>query len=295
VADLYGGLAADYDFIFDDQVLASGYAVNAPAPTRLLQRIDPASTVLDAACGTGIDAAALARRGFRVQATDGSQAMVDFAAARFAREGLTIPVQRCLWADLPSAIAERFDVVLCTGNALVHAAGRDAMVEALIALRRMARPGGHVVIDSRNWEKLHRDRRVVQVMDQVRVRGGKRCTAMYVWEVPASFEEEHIAHIVFLHEEGDRIDPHEYVVSFRPFTIGELRERLEIAGLREVDNDYDPATGRYDVIAVAALQICHCRIEQRGGCRPGGCCRRRVAVHPGRDSRAVVQQVGLPG
>jgi hypothetical protein len=28
----------------------------------------------------------------------------------------------------------------------------------------MARPGGHVVIDSRNWEKLHAERRVVQVL-----------------------------------------------------------------------------------------------------------------------------------
>jgi hypothetical protein len=29
------------------------------------------------------------------------------------------------------------------------------MVQALTGLRRMARPGGYVVIDSRNWEKLH--------------------------------------------------------------------------------------------------------------------------------------------
>jgi glycine/sarcosine N-methyltransferase len=251
VNDLYLDLAADYDWIFDDEVLASGYAINAPGPARLFERIDPASTVLDAACGTGIDAAALARRGFSVHATDGSEAMVEAAAARFQREGLTVPVQCCLWEDLPAAISGRFDVVLCTGNALVHAAGRDAMVEALIALRRMARPGGHVVIDSRNWEKLHAERRIVQVMDRVRVRGGRRCVALYVWEVPARFDEEHIAHITFLHEDGDRIEPHEYQVSFRPFTIAELRERLELAGLREVDTDYDQGAGRYDVIAVA--------------------------------------------
>jgi SAM-dependent methyltransferase len=251
MTDPYRGLAADYDLIFDDQMLVSGGAINAPGPTRLFGRIDPASTVLDAACGTGIDAAVLARRGFTVFAADGSQAMVDAAAARFAREGLAVPVQCCLWAGLPAAISERFDVVLCTGNALVHAAGRDAMVEALTALRQMVRPGGHVVIDSRNWEKLHAERRIVQVMDRVRTRGGRRCVTLYAWEIPARLEEEHIAHITFLYEDGDRIEPHEYQVSFRPFTIGELRERLESAGLREVDTDYDPATDRYDVIAVA--------------------------------------------
>ena len=251
MADLYHGLAADYDWIFDDGALANGAAINRPATARLLARISPASNVLDAACGTGIDAAVLARRGFTVRATDGSEAMVEVAAARFGREGLAIPVQRCLWADLPAAIDERFDVVLCTGNALVHAVGRDAMVQALTGLRGMARPGGHVVIDSRDWEKLHAERRVVQVMDGVRVRGGRRCVVLYAWEIPARLDQEHIAHLVFLFEDGERTEEHEYPLSFRPVTFGELRNRLELAGLREVDTDYDEAADRYAIVAVA--------------------------------------------
>jgi glycine/sarcosine N-methyltransferase len=252
VPDPYHDLAADYDWIFDDGALAGGAAINQPATARLLQRAGPASAVLDAACGTGVDAAVLARRGFTVRAADGSQAMVEVAAARFRREGLAIPVQRCGWADLPAAIDERFDVVLCSGNALVHAAGRDAMVRALIGLRRMARPGGHVVVDSRNWEKLHAERRIVQVMDRVRRRGGRRCVVLYAWEVPDRLDQEHVAHLVFLFEDGDRVEPHEYRLSFRPFTAGELRERLELAGLREVDTDYGEAAERYAVVAVAA-------------------------------------------
>jgi glycine/sarcosine N-methyltransferase len=251
VADPYHGLAADYDWIFDDSALAGGAAISQPATARLLQRIGPGGDVLDAACGTGIDAAVLARRGFSVRAADGSQAMVEVAATRFRREGLAIAVQRCLWADLPAAIDGRFDVVLCTGNALVHAAGRDTMVRALTGLRRMARPGGHVVIDSRNWEKLHAERRIVQVMNGVRMRGGRRCVVLYAWEVPDRFDQEHIAHLVFLFEDGDRVEPHEYRLSFRPFTFRDLRERLELAGLREADTDYDEAADRYAVIAVA--------------------------------------------
>src|SRR5580693_5194699 len=182
---------------------------------------------------------------------DGSQAMVEVAATRFRREGLAIAVQRCLWADLPAAIDERFDVVLCSGNALVHAAGRDAMVQALTGLRRMARPGGHLVVDSRNWEKLHAERRIVEVMNRVRMRGGRRCVVLYAWEVPDRFDQEHIAHLVFLFEDGDRGEPHEYLLSFRPFTFRDLRERLELAGLREADTDYGEAADRYAVIAVA--------------------------------------------
>jgi SAM-dependent methyltransferase len=253
MADPYLTFAADYDWLFDDDDgVTGGDAINDAATARLLQRTSRGSAVLDASCGTGINAAALARRGFDVWATDGSEAMIEEAAARFRRAQLAIPVRRCLWADLPVTLAERFDVVLCVGNSLVHAAGQDAMVEALTGLRRMTRPGGHVVIDSRNWEKLHAERQVVRVANRVRARDGRRCLTFYAWEIPGRLHDEHVAHIVFAFEDGDRVETREYPISFRPFTIGELRERLELAGLREVDTAFDASRDRYAVIAVAS-------------------------------------------
>jgi SAM-dependent methyltransferase len=254
VADSYLTFAADYDWLFDDDVLTDGGAINYPAAARLLQRAsgaDRTSSVLDASCGTGINAAVLARRGFDVWATDGSEAMIEQAAARFRREQLAIPVRRCLWADLPRTLAERFDVVVCVGNSLVHAAGRDAMVEALAGLKKMARPGGHVVIDSRNWEKLHAERQIVRVANRVVARDGRRCLNFYAWEIPERLQDEHVAHIVFVFEDAERVETHEYPVSFRPFTLAELRERLELAGLREVDTDFDACRDQYCLIAEA--------------------------------------------
>jgi SAM-dependent methyltransferase len=245
-------LAADYDWMYGDDALAGGRAINHPATARLLQRVGRDSVVLDAACGTGVDAAALARRGFTVWASDASAAMLEGAANRFQRDRLPIPVLHSRWADLPAATGERFDVVLCIGNSLVHAAGRDAMVEALAGLRRMARPGGHVVVDSRNWEKLHSERRIVQFADRVVTRDGRRCFGLYAWEIPDRLGDEHIAHIVFAFENGDEIEPHEHEIGFRPFTIGELRERIELAGLREVDTDFDASRDRYAIVTVPA-------------------------------------------
>jgi glycine/sarcosine N-methyltransferase len=252
VTDYYRDLADEYDWLYDDEALTDGFAITQPVVAGLLQRLSPGSAVLDAACGSGLDAAALARRGFDVQAADGSDAMVEIAAARFEREGLAVPVKQCLWADLPDTIEERFDVVLCVGNALVHAAGQDAMVEALTGLRRMARPGGHVVIHSRNWEKLHSERRVVHVANRVRTRGRRRCVMFYAWEVPDRLDQEHVAHIVFLFADGDRVEPHEYRISLLPVTVAELRERLELAGLREVGTDFSETTDQYFVLAVPA-------------------------------------------
>ena len=195
MADYYENLAADYDWLFDDDALASGLAINHPATARLLERTSHASAVLDAACGTGISAAALARRGYHVWAADGSDAMVAAAAARFRREHLEIPLVRCMWADLPAAVDKRFDVVLCIGNSLVHAAGRDAMIQALAGFRQVVRPGGHVVVDSRNWEKLHAERRIVQVADRAVTRRGRRCVVLYAWEIPDRLDQERVAHL----------------------------------------------------------------------------------------------------
>src|SRR5215470_7871604 len=250
MAGAYEMLAADYDWMFDDDELAHGRAINLPATARLLQRTSRTGAVLDAACGTGVDAAVLARRGFTVWAADGSDAMVEGAAARFRRERLAIPLLRSRWADLPAATGERFDVVLCIGNSLVHAAGRDAMVAALAGLRRMARPGGHVVIDSRNWEKLHATRQIVEVADRVVTHGERRCLVFYAWEIPDRLGDEHIAHLVFAFENGGQVEVHEYQITFCPFTVSELRERLELAGLREIDADLDASGDRYAVVTV---------------------------------------------
>ena len=62
MAGPYEALAGDYDWMFDGDELADGRAINQPATARLLQRISRTSAVLDAACGTGVDAAALDRK-----------------------------------------------------------------------------------------------------------------------------------------------------------------------------------------------------------------------------------------
>jgi SAM-dependent methyltransferase len=252
MADSYRTLASDYDWLWDDDGLTQGGAINRPATARLLRQARRPGAVLDAACGTGINAAALARQGLRVRATDGSAAMVHAAADRFRREQLHIAASRCLWADLPVSLGEQFDVVLCIGNSLVHAAGADAMVQALDGLRQVTRPGGHVVVDSRNWEKLHAGRQIVQVADRSVTRDGVRCVSLYAWEIPDHLEDEHTAHITFIFDHGGRLETREYPVSFRPFTRETLRERLALAGLRELDTDFDPADDRYAIVATPA-------------------------------------------
>jgi ubiquinone/menaquinone biosynthesis C-methylase UbiE len=140
MADYYEALAADYDWLFDDDALGHGVAINYPAAARLLAQTSHTSLLLDAACGTGVNAAALARRGYRVWAADGSSAMAAVAAARFRNEQLDIPLVHSMWADLPAVVGERFDLVLCIGNSLVH--GRTGLKRTLASRTRRSMARG---------------------------------------------------------------------------------------------------------------------------------------------------------
>ena len=244
----YNAMANDYDWLFSDDELRKGVAINLPAAARVLSNVPPGSSVLDAACGTGVDAAVLARRGYRVWASDASSAMVSKARSRFAGEGLAVTVVQAEWAKLPSIMTERFEIALCIGNSLVHAQGRERMISALRGLAAILRADGRLLVDSRNWEKLHRERRTVLVHDRPIVRHGRRCIVLYAWEIPDEFDREHVAHLVFVFDDGAALQPHEHVVAFRPFTFEQLRDRVDAAGLHEVDSDFDPNADRYSIV-----------------------------------------------
>jgi SAM-dependent methyltransferase len=248
VREPYAGLADDYDWLFSDHDLRHGVALNLPAAARLLSVLPVGAVVLDAACGTGVDAAVLARRGYRVCASDGSPAMVSAARERFAREGVAVTAVEADWAALPSVVGERFDVALCIGNSLVHAGSRHRMIDALRGLAAVLRPDGRLVVDSRNWEKLHRERRTVVVHDRPIVRDGRRCIVIYVWEIPDELDRDHVAHLVFLFDDGETLDAREHAIAFRPFTFDQLHERIDAAGLRELDSDFEPSVDRYSIV-----------------------------------------------
>ena len=104
--------AADLSFTAPYAVIEGVYLVAEASPVRFSKR-RMARRSTDGAAGRPQERRPMAAR------TMTTKTMACLQYTRFQREELTIPLQRCLWADLPAAIGERFDVVLCTGNALV--------------------------------------------------------------------------------------------------------------------------------------------------------------------------------
>jgi len=104
----------------------------------------PAGRVLDVGSGPGRFALWLARQGGRVTLLDISSAMLDAARQRFADHGLAADAfLHASLFDVGQMEAGSFDLVLCLGGALNYYP--DEMEAGLRLLRRLVRPGGHLV------------------------------------------------------------------------------------------------------------------------------------------------------
>jgi SAM-dependent methyltransferase len=243
--DQYRDLADDYEWLVPDGHVEAE-AVLERLGSRFAALTDPA--ILDCACGVGADAVALARRGYRVWGSDGSAAMVAAARRRAAEAGVPVALRVCRWQDLPRSFDEHFDLVLCLGNSVSHLRTWD-MVESFRGMAEVLEPTGTLVVNARNWEKLRRERRRLTFPDRVLERDGRRCVPLYVWSHAPEWESAHEVEIVLLVDTDGSLEARRHELTFWPFRVGQLRDRLETVGLRVVDDTYHPDADWYEVVA----------------------------------------------
>jgi SAM-dependent methyltransferase len=151
----YDALAVDYDrFVNWNARLAH----ELPFLEDLFEVTD-VGRVLDTACGTGQHSIALAQRGYEVVGTDLSQAMVRAARANARAAGVDVEFyvaglgqQSSLAQD--SSVAMTFDAALCLGNSLPHMLSPGAIEDALADFSSVLRPGGLLVIQNRNFDRV---------------------------------------------------------------------------------------------------------------------------------------------
>jgi glycine/sarcosine N-methyltransferase len=113
-----------------------------------------ATRILDAACGSGGHALALARWGYDVTGADASPAMIALARQKAAEAGLNIPFVVSDLAALTGATTQGrpYDAVLCLGNSLPHLLTQADLLAALKGMAGVLRPGGLFVTQNLNYD-----------------------------------------------------------------------------------------------------------------------------------------------
>ena len=129
----YAQWAEDYDEPGNDTI-----AAEEPVVRELLDQLPP-GPILDAACGTGRHAAYLCGRGRQVIGVDGSQAMLDCAAAKLADADLRLGELTAL----PLADGE-----VAAGVCALALSHLPELGPAIMELGRALKPGGRLIVSN---------------------------------------------------------------------------------------------------------------------------------------------------
>ncbi|XP_071995957.1 glycine N-methyltransferase isoform X2 [Engystomops pustulosus] len=125
-------------------------------------------SVLDVACGTGVDSEMLVEEGFSVVSVDASDKMLKYALkTRWNRRKEPAfdkwVIEEGNWLSLEQEISslrpgKGFDAVICLGNSFAHLPDfKGDQSDHRLALRNIAgmvKPGGILIIDHRNYDYI---------------------------------------------------------------------------------------------------------------------------------------------
>ena len=245
----YRTLAGVYEWLVAQPLLTPEGSV--AAFTEVVDRLDAGARVLDCAAGIGQLAVGLAMRGFDVVASDAGGAMIERTRALAAHHGVDLPTAVCTWEHLTDqGWSSSFDAVFCVGNALTHAPGQSARRAALAQMAATLRPGGVLVLTSRNWELVRNAGSGLQIAEQLVERHGKRGLVVRTWTIADHWDHEHHLDtaVVFLDTDG-RVTSHTERLAFWPFRHETLDEDLRAAGLSPATTTYTDDVDRYRVTA----------------------------------------------
>ncbi len=152
--EFYDGLGDDYDRMVS-------WDTRLEREEAFFERLfggERVSTLLDAACGTGMHLVAFARRGLRCSGADLSPTMVERAGENARRAGVTIHCAVAGFGGLAAVYPGPFDALTCLGNSLPHLLDDEALSRCLSDFASVLRPGGILVIQNRNYDRLLRER-----------------------------------------------------------------------------------------------------------------------------------------
>lgn len=235
---MYDEFSADYDRFVDWE---GRLAAEMPFIEQVLRRVG-ARRVLDAACGTGMHAVGLARRGYEVVGADLSEGMVERARANAAAAGVAVRFEVAGFGELTERLgvlkekqgngeARFFDAVLCLGNSLPHVLAPEALHTALADFAACLRPGGVLLIQNLNYDRvLARQERWMD--PQARREGDQEWLFLRFYD----FDPDGLLtfNVVRLLRSGDRWEQQVMSTRIWPLRQAELAGALRMAGFTEV-------------------------------------------------------------
>lgn len=118
------------------------------------KRLGKRKKVLDLAAGTGNYSIALAELGCKVTAVDLDEQMIYSLNRKACREKLDIKAYLMDMKDIDSLKGEKYDLILCIGNSIVHLDSLEEIKELINKMYSLLNDNGILIIQTVNYDRI---------------------------------------------------------------------------------------------------------------------------------------------
>ena len=246
IQTFYDNLASQYDKLFLD------WQATTLEQAKILDKIfrdngfDGSAEILDCACGIGTQAIGLAKSGYKVTASDISEAELSEGKERAKKNDVQIRFERADFCALSDTFTEQFDIIIAMDNALPHMLSADALETAVKSIVNQMAEGGLFVASIRDYDALLKDKPPYSPPYIHKTDKGQR-VSFQTWE----WEGEIYKLIQYIIEDGDTLQVSKFECAYRATCRKELTNLLIASGCSEVAWKFPEETGFYQPIVIA--------------------------------------------
>ncbi|MBE6971515.1 MAG: class I SAM-dependent methyltransferase [Ruminococcaceae bacterium] len=246
IQTFYDNMASQYDKLFFD------WQATTQEQALILDQIfkdhgfDKFASVLDCACGIGTQAIGLAALGYKVTASDISDAEIAQAKTRAETNNVDICFAHADFCALSKTFSQKFDIVICMDNALPHMLSHAALEEAIKSITGQMAAGGIFVASIRDYDALLKEKPPYSPPYIHTTEQGKR-VSFQTW----AWEGEHYKLTQYIIDDEETLQISKFDCAYRATRREELTELLEAYGCDEVVWKFPEETGFYQPIVIA--------------------------------------------
>ena len=188
-------------------------------------------TMLDVSIGTGSMTLPLQELDIEISGSDLSEAMLARCDLKATAKGKHVELKCCDFRDLSCWEGRQFDCVVSTGNALGYVNNSDVVL-TLEKMDSLVKPGGFLCFDSRNWEKIQREKQRFYLYNPF-FRDGNRINLVQVWDHNA--DGSITFNLLYSFENNDRIFRKEaFEEHYHPFGIDLALDKMKDLGYVDI-------------------------------------------------------------
>lgn len=242
----YDNLATQYDKLFLD------WQATTREQALILDKLfadngfDPSAHILDCACGIGTQAIGLAALGYRVTASDISDAEIAQARERAEKNQVSISFAHADFRALSDTFPQQFDIIIAMDNALPHMLTHQDLAAAVKSIVSQIADGGMFVASIRDYDALLSDKPPYSPPYIHKTECGQR-VSFQTW----AWEGENYRLIQYIIEDENTLQVSRFECEYRATRRQELTDLLTANGCGSVVWMFPEETGFYQPIVVA--------------------------------------------